>query len=162
MIPLISFVGRSGSGKTTLIIKLVEYFSKSGYNIGTIKHTHHNVDFDKEGKDSYRHFQAGAVSSMVISLEKIGFVSKVVIEDPFILVEKFFSHCDLVIIEGFKNDATKKIEVYRSTLNEKPLYKTLKNVLALATDMKFTDIACLNINNVEEVALFVLKEFGLK
>ena len=32
--------------------------SKRGYKVGTIKHTHH--DFDLEGKDTWKHREAGA------------------------------------------------------------------------------------------------------
>lgn len=161
MIPVISFVGSSSSGKTTLIEKLVDYISKMGYKVGTIKHTHHNIEIDQKGKDSYRHFHSGAVSSMIISPEKVGYISKIFPEDITSLVEKFFGHCDLVIIEGFKNDETKKIEVYRSSTKQKPLYKSLKNVVAIATDTGFKDIACLNINDLEKITELVLKVSGI-
>lgn len=161
MIPHISFVGSSGSGKTTLIVKLIRHLSKRGYKVGTIKHTHHHIEIDKRGKDSYRHFHAGATSSMIISPNKIGYVSSVVEGDLNQLLKQYFPHCDLVIIEGFKDDDTQKIEVYRRETNKSPLYKSLKNVLAVATDTTFEDIHCLDINDTKGIAKFVLQALGL-
>ncbi len=162
MIPHIALVGKSGSGKTTLIIKLVEYFTKAGYRVGTIKHTHHEIEFDREGKDSYRQFHAGAVSSLIVSPQLMGFVTKEVSEDIAVLGEKFFSHCDLLLIEGFKNDQSVKIEVYRKEVGATPLYKNLKNVVAVASDISFSDITTLDINNTEEIANFIIYRLNLK
>lgn len=162
MTPIISFVGRSGAGKTTLIEKLIKYFTQGGYSIGTIKHTHHSVSFDKEGKDSYRHFQAGATSSMIVSEDKIGFVTRNVVKDTGFLVKNYFGHCDLVIVEGFKDDDTKKIEVYRKEVSEEPLYKRLKNVIAVATNTTFNDISCFSINDIEGIAMFIVEELSIK
>lgn len=160
MTHIISFVGKSGSGKTTLIEKLVEHLVSTKLIIGTIKHTHHNFELDKKGKDSYRHFNAGATSSMIISDNKIGYVSRYTDFELLSLVKIFFSHCDIVIIEGFKNDDTDKIEVYRKDTGYEPIYKGLKNVIAIATDDNFSDIKTLDINNIPEIANFILKHFG--
>jgi len=162
MTPVISFVGYSGSGKTTLIEKLIIYLSSLGFKVGTIKHTHHKIELDKEGKDSYRHFHSGAVSSMIVSEDKIGFVSRVIINDTNILANKFFSDCDVVIVEGFKDDDTIKIEVFRNEAGKEPLYKRLQNVIAMATDVNFPDIICLDINNTALIAHFLIKKLALK
>ncbi|MBM3386026.1 MAG: molybdopterin-guanine dinucleotide biosynthesis protein B, partial [Betaproteobacteria bacterium] len=61
------FAGWSGSGKTTLIEQLIPLFVKRGLRVSLIKHAHHTFDVDKEGKDSYRHRQAGATEILVTS-----------------------------------------------------------------------------------------------
>lgn len=53
VIPTISIVGRSDVGKTTLIEKLIPEIKRRGYSVATIKHTAHNFDIDKRGKDSW-------------------------------------------------------------------------------------------------------------
>ncbi|MBT5373116.1 MAG: molybdopterin-guanine dinucleotide biosynthesis protein B, partial [Rhodospirillaceae bacterium] len=57
--------GWSGSGKTTLLTRLLPELIGRGYRVSTIKHTHHNVEVDKPGKDSYAHRKAGATEVMV-------------------------------------------------------------------------------------------------
>ncbi len=45
---LLSIIGRSGSGKTHLITRLIPYFVAKGLKVGSIKHTHHQAEFDKK------------------------------------------------------------------------------------------------------------------
>lgn len=136
MLPIISVVGNSKSGKTTLIEKLIPELKKRGYRIGTIKHTHHDVDLDTKGKDSWRHKAAGADTVVIASGEKIVMVKD---ENSAKLVRlgKYFDDVDLVITEGFKKENRPKIEIYRSHKNNAPLCQNDKTVIALVTD---TDI----------------------
>ena len=53
MIPLLAFAAWSGTGKTTLLKKLIPALCARGIRPGLIKHTHHDMDVDKPGKDSY-------------------------------------------------------------------------------------------------------------
>ncbi|MEA7604706.1 molybdopterin-guanine dinucleotide biosynthesis protein MobB, partial [Salmonella enterica subsp. enterica serovar Agona] len=41
------------TGKTTLLKKLIPALCAHGIRPGLIKHTHHDMDVDKPGKDSY-------------------------------------------------------------------------------------------------------------
>ena len=52
------FAGYSGSGKTTLIERVLPGLIAHGLRVSVIKHTHHDVDLDRPGKDSYRHRRA--------------------------------------------------------------------------------------------------------
>lgn len=51
MIPLLAFAAWSGTGKTTLLKKLIPALCARGIRPGLIKHTHHDMDVDKPGKD---------------------------------------------------------------------------------------------------------------
>lgn len=62
-----SVVGAKNSGKTTVIEGLVKYLIGEGYRVATIKHTSHSHKFDKPGKDTYRHREAGASLTVAIS-----------------------------------------------------------------------------------------------
>ena len=66
-VPIVSFVGRSNSGKTTLIERVIPELVRAGYKVATVKHAGHGFDLDTEGKDSWRHKQAGASSVVVLS-----------------------------------------------------------------------------------------------
>lgn len=52
-------VGPSDSGKTTLVERLVPLLDERG-RVATVKSIHHDVEVDEEGKDTYRHREAGA------------------------------------------------------------------------------------------------------
>jgi molybdopterin-guanine dinucleotide biosynthesis protein B len=120
---MIGFVGRSGSGKTTLLTKIIPEFRKRNIRVGTIKHTHHEVMFDSIGKDSWKHRQAGAGKVMLLSDREMAFFSAQ--ENPVdidMMRDKWFSDCDLLIIEGFKKSSVLKIEVYRTENKKTPLY----------------------------------------
>ena len=64
------FAGWSGSGKTTLVEKVIAYLSANGIEIATIKHAHHHFDADHEGKDSFRHREAGSRQVLVSSAHR--------------------------------------------------------------------------------------------
>ncbi|ELH0973164.1 molybdopterin-guanine dinucleotide biosynthesis protein MobB, partial [Salmonella enterica] len=51
MIPLLAIAAWSGTGKTTLLKKLIPALCAHGIRPGLIKHTHHDMDVDKPGKD---------------------------------------------------------------------------------------------------------------
>ena len=56
---IFGLVGWSGSGKTTLVKALLPELIRRGFTVSTMKHTHHNFDIDKKGKDSFEHRMAG-------------------------------------------------------------------------------------------------------
>ena len=60
MIPVIGISGFSGAGKTTLIEKLIPLLKPAFPRIAIIKSTHHTIELDQRGKDSFRYRDAGA------------------------------------------------------------------------------------------------------
>ena len=154
---IISIVGASGSGKTTFIVRLVEYLSNCGLRVGTMKHTSNkNFEIDREGKDSYLHFHSGAHASMIVSDNKLGFIKRLAKIETKKIVSEYFHDCDIVIIEGLKRENLPKIEVYRKEPGGIPLYKGLKNVIAVVSDVTFKDIRCFDINDVAGVGRFII------
>lgn len=121
MMKILAVVGTKNTGKTTLVTMIVEELVKRGYSVGTIKHTHH--DFDLEGKDTWKHRDAGA--SMVVGSGKSTFF---LFNDEMDL-EKILKiignvkELDFLIIEGFKSKNYAKI----STIDAKDEF-TVANV----------------------------------
>ena len=64
-IPVFIVVGWKNSGKTTLTERLVSELKGRGLTISMVKHTHHNVDVDQSGADSYWHRRVGAQEVML-------------------------------------------------------------------------------------------------
>jgi len=141
MIPVISFVGSSGSGKTALLEKVVAELKRRGLKIAVIKHSHHDrLEFDQEGKDSYRYTQAGADVVIVSGTKEMVIMEKTDRDmSPREICRLIDNNIDLVLTEGFKNADTAKIEIHREDL-EKGLLSNPEHLLAVITDKPLKDI----------------------
>ncbi len=116
-IPIVSIVAKSGTGKTTLIEKIIPALVQRGYRVGTIKHHGHGFEIDHEGKDSWRHKQAGAQVTVLASQHRVAVVEEV--EKDYAIEELrdiYIRGVDIVLTEGFKKNRLPKIEVFRADL----------------------------------------------
>jgi molybdopterin-guanine dinucleotide biosynthesis protein MobB len=150
----VCFVGYSGSGKTRLVKRLVAWLARRGYRVGTLKHAHHDFDMDRKGKDSHRHFEAGAAVSAVVSPKR----SAVFRRTPFDW-KRQFRGCDILIIEGFRRERFSKIEVYRRAVAPKPLFrKEGFRIRGLVTsDPVSFDGPTFKPGQIERIAKFVMQ-----
>ena len=104
--------GKSGSGKTTLIKKIIPVFIKKGYRVGALKHSHHDFEIDKPGKDSWLFQKAGACMVVISSSDKFAFIKKLDQEIPLKeTVHHFFQGADIVFVEGYRKEDFPRIEV---------------------------------------------------
>lgn len=135
MPPILSVVGKSDSGKTTLLEKLLPELTRRGYKVATLKHHHQgNIDIDRPGKDSYRHRQAGANATIVVSpTEYVLMQSVPALPSVDELVAKL-DPVDLVITEGWKRGDKPKLEVYRPAVHPEPLCGPEDNCFAVALE----------------------------
>jgi len=133
---VIGLAGWSGAGKTTLLTRLIPYFNAQGLRVSVIKHAHHQFDVDVPGKDSWRHREAGAAEVLVASSKRWALMHELRGEaEPRLpeLLDKL-SAVDLVVVEGFKREPHRKIEVHRAA-NAKPLlFPDDPDVVGIATD----------------------------
>jgi molybdopterin-guanine dinucleotide biosynthesis protein B len=119
MIPIVAVVGESDSGKTTLIEKLIPELKSRGYRVASIKHNAHGFEIDREGKDSYRHRRAGAVTTILSSPDQYAVVADAEREyKPKDLCELFVRDADIVVCEGFKQESLPRIMVLRDQAEE--------------------------------------------
>ena len=160
---VISIVSKKRSGKTTLIEKLIQELKRKGYRVGTVKHDTHGFDIDHEGKDSWRHKQAGADTVLISSAWKISLIKDVVKEVSLDqIVIQHFSDMDIVITEGYQRAGKPQIEVFRSAAHKTPLHKKEeKNTLvAVMSDIPLDlDVPQFDINDVQALASFLEDEF---
>lgn len=158
-------VGMSGSGKTELLINLIPELKRRGVRVSTMKHTHHNFDIDKPGKDSYRHREAGADEVLISSAGRWALVHELR-EQPEPTMAELLTHMkpvDLVLVEGFKRESHDKLEVYRPRLGKEFLAPNNDTIVAVASDQHLQgyDGALLDLNNITTVADFILTFTGL-
>jgi molybdopterin-guanine dinucleotide biosynthesis protein B len=116
--PVLAVVGRSKTGKTTLVERLIHALTEKGYSVGTMKDARGGFEIDLEGKDSDRHYRAGARAVAVLSAEqeRMAFFGRLSAQAPIDeLCRRLFPDVDLIILEGFKSLGFPKIE---TTLGE--------------------------------------------
>jgi molybdopterin-guanine dinucleotide biosynthesis protein B len=130
-------VGRKKAGKTSLIERLLRELTERGYRLGSIKYTTGDHEFDTPGKDSYRHSQAGAETTMIISPHRAAIFSNSLGERQLEEVsDLLFRGYDLVLGEGFRNSPYPKIEVHNPADGRAPLCSKEDNLIALVSSMK--------------------------
>ena len=141
---VLGFAGYSGSGKTTLLEQLIALLRQRGLRVSVVKHAHHRFDIDHQGKDSWRHREAGAYEVVVASDRRMALMREY--EQPVELsvrdmLAQLDPCVDWVLVEGFKHGELPKIEVWRQQqdrLNRgkslEPLFPHDPRVLAVATD----------------------------
>ena len=161
MVPIISIVGRSDSGKTTFLEKLIPELTRKGYRVATIKHDTHGFEIDREGKDSWRHAQAGAQAVVISSPQKLAMIQKVEMEHSLDEIVPLISNVDIILTEGYKREEKPKIEVYRRQAYPEPLCsQATDNLIALVTDDNVpVDVPHFSLENAAGVANYLEKKF---
>lgn len=135
--------------------------------MAAIKNSHHGVDLDKPGKDSYRFRQAGAQQVILRSSKRWALMVETPEEEA--CLQDLLSHLnpnDLTIVEGFKSELFEalRLEVWRSgARKEQPISMEDKSISCVVTDDPgiFGDMPTLDINDPKEVALWIVKELKL-
>ncbi len=155
---VIGLAGWSGAGKTTLLSRLVPMLIAEGLRVSVIKHAHHNFDVDVPGKDSWVHRKAGATEVLVTSANRWALMHELRGDrEPTLrdLIPKM-SPVDLVIVEGFKRDSHRKIEVHR-VANAKPLlYPDDPQIVGIATDATIeTHLPVVHLDDMPAIAALV-------
>lgn len=163
MIPLIAFAAWRGTGKTTLLKQLIPLLKARNIRPGLIKHTHHRMEIDTPGKDSYELRKAGADQVLVASQQRWALMTETAdnTQGPdlhFLASRMDASLIDVVLVEGFKNEEVAKIILWREETGGELTELLDSNVLAVASDSPLVlDIPCLDLNQPEEIAEFVMK-----
>jgi molybdopterin-guanine dinucleotide biosynthesis protein B len=133
---VIGLAGWSGAGKTTLLARIIPYFLKEGLRVSVIKHAHHSFDVDVPGKDSWVHRQSGATEVLVSSGTRWALMHELRgAPEPRLpeLLAKM-SPVDLVVVEGFKSEPHRKIEVHRAANGKAMLFPDDPAIVGIATD----------------------------
>jgi molybdopterin-guanine dinucleotide biosynthesis protein B len=166
IVPVLGFAAYSGTGKTTLLTLLIPLLIQQQVRPGLIKHSHHNFQIDKPGKDSFRLREAGASPIMLVSKYRRAVITEFKNPKKPRLAEQLNaidqSQLDIILVEGFKSENFPKIELYRPELKNPLLYPKDPSIIAIASD---TDLAVpehirkLNLNDPQKIATFIITEF---
>jgi molybdopterin-guanine dinucleotide biosynthesis protein B len=114
---ILHIVGCKNAGKTRTIEMLLPPLKKLGLAVGTLKYTEHEgFHWDVPGKDTYRHTQAGSDITGIFGPRCWAFsdnrpdAGDVPLES---LINAFYRNVDIVLVEGYRLDIARKIEVLR-------------------------------------------------
>jgi len=108
----VAVVGFKAAGKTRVVEALVSELTRRGYRVGTLKHTADDQPFDKAGTDTWRHAEAGAVSSAILSDKRTAIFLKRAMNLQ--RAADALGEVDFIVMEGFKTlDVAPRILVLR-------------------------------------------------
>ncbi|GHA60858.1 hypothetical protein GCM10007086_38360 [Photobacterium aphoticum] len=161
--PFIGFAGFSGSGKTTLLERVIPLLKQQGLRIALVKHSHHDIEPDKPGKDSYRLRHAGSCQTLLATRNRhmLYFEYTEPRDEPTLaecLAQLDHTQLDVILVEGFRDEPFTKIEVHRPAYGKPVLYPHDTHIIAVASDETLPNcpLPQLDLNQPESIAAFVV------
>ncbi len=129
----IAFVGFSNSGKTELICRLLPGFMARGLRVAVLKHSHHDLDQEDQGKDTWRYRQAGAPTVALAAPGLLQVSHRCAGEPPLTkILTALAAEADLILVEGYKTGPLPKVAILgKEAGGEPPDYP---NLIALVSD----------------------------
>jgi molybdopterin-guanine dinucleotide biosynthesis protein B len=132
-----------------------------GLKVSVIKHTHHAVDLETPGKDTWRFREAGAAEVLLASSARWVLMRELRGEPEPDLPEllRQLGPCDLVLVEGFKRHAIARLEVHRAANGAPLLYPNDPHIVAIATDARLdTRLPTFAVDDYGGIAAFILQQ----
>jgi molybdopterin-guanine dinucleotide biosynthesis protein B len=152
---VIGLAGWSGAGKTTLLSRLIPYLRAQGMRVSVIKHAHHAFDVDVPGKDSWVHRQSGAEEVLVASGVRWALMHELRGAPEPALPELLakLAPVDLVVVEGFKSEPHRKIEVHRQANGKALLFPGDPAIAGIASDVEIaTELPVAHLDDIPVIA----------
>ena len=159
MSKIIGITGWKDVGKTYYASLIIKLLVKRGYQVGSIKHAHHDFDIDKPGTDSFKHREAGSNQVIISSSKRWAKITENKNENEKSLDELIqeLQNVDVIVVEGFKKDNHPKIEILSKDLKNRN--KETKNVIAIVSDdFKDTITPVYKENDIEKLVEFIIKK----
>lgn len=128
---ILAVSGVKNSGKTTLLEKVIPALNARGLRVAIVKHDGHGFAADREGTDTCRLLQAGAMGAAIFDGEKFQMVKVAAVSEADLIA--LYPEADLVLLEGFKWTDYPKIELVRKGNSNAPVCDPA-TLIALVTD----------------------------
>jgi molybdopterin-guanine dinucleotide biosynthesis protein B len=155
---VIGLAGWSGAGKTTLLTRVIPHLLNEGLRVSVIKHAHHNFDVDVPGKDSWRHRHAGAEEVLVSSGKRWALMHELrgAAEPRLPELLAKMARVDLVVVEGYKSEPHRKIEVHRAANGKPLLFPDDAGIVGIATDTAVeTALPTAHLDDIPAIAAMI-------
>lgn len=137
--------------------------------MSTIKHTHHGVDLDQPGKDSWLHREAGAHEVLLATDARWALLHErrdAAPADLDTLLARL-EPVDLVLVEGFARYPCPRLEVQRAAVadlaGKQPLWPNDPAIEAVASDrpLEACDRVRLRLDDTRSICDWLATRFGL-
>jgi molybdopterin-guanine dinucleotide biosynthesis protein B len=156
-VPIIAVVGSRKSGKTTTVEAITKELTGRNYRVATVKHINEpNFTINPEGKDTWRHAEAGAHITVGVAQKELAIVkkadtAKLSLND---ITQGIGDNTDIIITEGFRNlvKQDQTIPKIVSVKNKKEIEEatqTFKPILAFTGSITKTETVGLKIPYVD-------------
>ena len=99
---IISIVGLKNTGKTSLTGKIIKELTNRDFKVASIKHSHHQMEMDHEGTDTYKQMEAGSDFVVGIGGRTYFNINERLDLERILFLIKLMENPDFVVIEGFK------------------------------------------------------------
>ncbi|PQO22310.1 molybdopterin-guanine dinucleotide biosynthesis protein B [Rhodobacteraceae bacterium WD3A24] len=157
--------GWKNTGKTGLMERLVAEFTRRGVGVSTVKHAHHGLEIDQEGRDSHRHRTAGAREVIVASPLRWALMHELRDEAEAGLDELLgrLEPVDLVLVEGYKHSPHPKIEAHRAAAGRPLIAPEMATIRAVASDTDHPGLGkpVFTLDDTSAIADFIATQVGL-
>jgi molybdopterin-guanine dinucleotide biosynthesis protein B len=160
-IPIITVVGYSNSGKTRCVTGLIAALTRRGYRVASTKHSHQGFDLDVEGKDSWKHRQAGAVTTLMTSGNQIGMVATVPAPPTLEQIcRDYVRDADILLAEGYSWEDLPKILVTSQDKLEQERIAPDDFIIALIGEKRVdSSLPQFSFNEVEALASLIERDY---
>ena len=161
---VIGFCGYSGSGKTTLIEQLIARLRLAGQRVSVVKHAHHEFDIDHEGKDSWRHRQAGAFEVVIASNRRLAKIREYpIVAEPTVAAHRRAGRVRLGAGRGIQARASRQDRGLAPRDGKAGAVSARSFVIAIATDgaaalPEPTGLPVFDLDDVDAIARFILDQ----
>ena len=157
--------GWKNTGKTGLVERLVTELSFRGFTVSTVKHAHHSFDVDYQGRDSYRHREAGACEVLLSSGNRWALMHELRGADEMSLADLLMklTPVDVVLVEGFKTEGHEKLECHRASTSTMVIGRADDTIIGIASDIELdAELPFFDLNDTKAIADFMLTRLGLE
>jgi molybdopterin-guanine dinucleotide biosynthesis protein B len=160
-IPIITVVGYSTSGKTRCVTGLIAALARRGYRVASTKHCHHGFDLDVEGKDSWKHRQAGAVTTLMSSGNQIGMVASTPALITLEQICRDYVHgAEILLAEGYSWENLPKILVTSQDKLEQERISPDDLIIALVGENRVdSSLPQFSFNQIEALASLLERDY---
>jgi len=149
---IIGVVGWKGGGKTRVVEGIVSYLRSKGFLVGTVKHAM-EITLCDPVTDSSRHIDAGASRCVVVGMDRT-FVIESQSQDLNLILSRYLSTYDFIVVEGFKDLGIPKIVVS----SEEGVPEGLSNVVACVGDVRYPSAPCFPIQRADLLCEYLLEK----
>ncbi len=159
--PVVSFVGRSNTGKTSLLEIVIREMTGRGYRVAAIKHSHHDFQMDRPGKDTWRLAAAGSQAVVISSPTRMVLIARPETELSLADIQsRIGPGMDVILAEGYKQSGVAKVRVVRDPATDDGLSGLSDVLLTVSPEYAGDGRPCFHPDDVAAIIEILLERIA--